>query len=372
MMRKNVQPEKIVQQNYIERDATGVLKGVALIFMFLHHFFNMPENYIEGISYPGLEGFIRIFGEPLQICVAIFAFLTGYFYVFVPKKNVRYSLKRITDVWILYLAFFLLLLIPAAALGCWDASVKNFLLEAIGLYRPTMIFCWYVDFYIVAVLLLPLFHLGARKHIVTAVLLGLVLPFCIVVLLTDRVHIPSKNIEKLVFNLFTWFPCIASGYIFARFGLFEKWFDVLFKRWIKNKGVRIAVDVLLMGIALAGRYFLSQISINISVFTVTFSFNFLLAPLFIYGLLNLYYAVAQKKVFLPLSVLGKYSAGMWFVHCLFFNSCKAYTQPILYFPKNPLLVLLWGLLICLALSFAVTKAVAPLLRLKNKLLFKNP
>lgn len=361
----------MTKRNYIERNATNILKGVALIFMFIHHFFTFPEFYVDGISYPYLEGFARLFSEPFKICVSIFAFLTGYFYVFAKKKNLKYSLKKATDVWITYLAFFLLLLIPAVALGCWDGSVKNFLLEAVGLAKPNMIFCWYVDFYILAILFLPLYHLAAKKHLLTALLIGIAAPICVIAVITDRLHIPYENIEKLVFDFLTWFPCIASGYIFARFGLFEKWFDFLFKRNIKLKGLRIAIYLILMGIAFMGRYYLHEIRFNISIFTVTIPFDFLLAPVFIYGLLNLYYEFPWKKALLPVSVIGKYSLGMWFVHCVFFNICKDYTQPILYFPKNPLLVLLWGLLICLVLSFAVTKAVAPLLKLKNRLLFRN-
>ncbi|MBQ3417945.1 MAG: acyltransferase [Ruminococcus sp.] len=361
----------ITTNNYIERDATDIIKGVALVFMFIHHFFTIPGYYIDGISYPYLEDFSRIFSEPFKICVPIFAFLTGYFYVFTKKKNLKYSLKKGTDVWLTYFCFFLLLLIPAVALGCWDASVKNFLLEAFAIYRPTMKFCWYVYFYIIAILLLPLYHLGAKKHILIAAALGLALPVCVTAVLTDRVGFLSENLVKMLFDILQWFPCVAVGYIVAQYELFEKWFDFLFKRHIKVKGIRIAIYVILMGVAFMGRYFIPSVCFNISIFTVSFSWDFLLVPFFVYGLLNLYYAIPWKKILLPLSVIGKYSLGMWFFHSIFFNSCKEYTQPILYFPKNPILVLLWGLLICFGISFAVTKAIAPLLKLKNRLLFRD-
>ena len=45
-------------------------------------------------------------------------------------------------------------------------------------------------------------------------------------------------------------------------------------------------------------------------------------------------------------LVGRYSLLMWFIHCIFFNNCKDIFQPILYWPRNPILVLLWGISIC--------------------------
>ena len=371
MIHQKENPEMVTKNNYIERDATDIIKGVALIFMFIHHFFTIPDYYIDSISYPYLEGFAKFFIEPFRICVPVFAFLTGYFYVFAKKKNLKYSLRKGTDVWLTYLCYFLLLLIPAILLGCWDASVKNFILEAFAIYKSTMYFCWYVYFYFFAILLLPLYHLGAKKYILAAAFLGLVLPVCIVTIMIDRVSFLSTRTVKIIFDILQWFPCVAVGYIFAQYELFQKWFDFLFKRHIKVKAIRIVIYVILMGAAFIGRHFISSVLFDISIFTVSFSWDFLLVPFFVYGLLNLYYAFPWKKILLPLSVIGKYSLGMGFFHSIFFNSCKEYTQPILYFPKNPILVLLWGLLISLAVSFAMTKAINPLLKLKNRLLFKD-
>ncbi len=367
---KNNTTIKNVGAPYLERDATGIIKGVALVFMFVHHFFTIPSYYVDGIAYPYLEGFAVMFKEPFKICVAIFAFLTGYFYVF-SEKRLRYSLRKSTDVWTSYFVFFLLLLIPAAALGCWDASVKNFVLEAFGIINPTMTFCWYIDFYILSLLLLPLFHMAAKKHIIIAALAGVALPIGVTAAMTGYVHIPNADIEKLVFNFLRWFPCIASGYIFARYELFERCFDVLFKRHIKYKWLRVLIYIILMLITFVGRKYLYNISFNVSIFTFNFSLDFLLAPLFIYGLLNIINAVKHKKLLAPLSIIGKYSMGMWFLHCIFFNTCKEYTQILLFFPRNPILVLIWGLAICLAVSAAVMIPVRWLLKQKNKLFAKQ-
>lgn len=370
-MKQSEQQDRITVNSYIERDVTDIIKGVALVFMFIHHFFTIPSFYIDSIRYDSLSGAAQALSEPFKICVPIFAFLTGYFYVFAKKKSIGYSLKKSTDVWLTYFVFFLLLLIPAAALGCWDASVKSFFLEAFGVHTSVMIFCWYVIFYIISILLLPLYHLAAKRHILIAVLLGLALPMAIRYPVQEFVRIPGEDITGIVNDFLKWFPCIAAGYIAGRYGLFEKVFVPLFSRGIRSKILRALICVILMLIAFMGRYFLPDVSFNISVFTIGFGMDFIYAPMFIFGLVGIVYLIPFRKIFLPLAIIGKYSLGMWFVHCIFFNMCKEYTQPILYFPKNPVLVVLWGLLICLAVSAAVTEALRPLLKLKNKLLFKN-
>ena len=73
-------------------------------------------------------------------------------------------------------------------------------------------------------------------------------------------------------------------------------------------------------------------------------------PLLICGLLKLLELVKWKKALLPLQIIGKYSMLMWFIHGIFFNVSKPFTQPILFWPKNPVLVTMWGLVLCLLLA----------------------
>ena len=59
---------------------------------------------------------------------------------------------------------------------------------------------------------------------------------------------------------------------------------------------------------------------------------------------------------------------MWFLHCIFFNVCSEKTQHILYFPKNPVLVVLFGLLLCYVVSVLVDFGLRFILEKKNKFL----
>ena len=59
-----------------------IIKGIALIMMFFHHFFTFTEFYIDVISYPMLEQVFVFLQQPFKICVSVFAFLTGFFLLF--------------------------------------------------------------------------------------------------------------------------------------------------------------------------------------------------------------------------------------------------------------------------------------------------
>ena len=59
---------------------------------------------------------------------------------------------------------------------------------------------------------------------------------------------------------------------------------------------------------------------------------------------------------------------MWFLHAMFFNCCREYLQPLVYFPRNPLLVMLLGVAVCYVLACLLDFAIKPVLKFKNKYL----
>lgn len=121
---------------YFNKNTTNILKGVMLIFMFIHHFFTFPIWYVEGISYPKLLGFAKIFNVPFKICVPTFAFLTGYFYWVTPDKSFAYSIKKIKGILKDYWGIYIVVLIIAATLGYKDL-ITPVVLETVGLRTPS-------------------------------------------------------------------------------------------------------------------------------------------------------------------------------------------------------------------------------------------
>ena len=93
--------------SFLSKENVGFLKGIAIIFMFIRHFFFYPKIYISGIKFPSLEPFIPIYEKAFD-SVAIFAFITGFTYYFVKKKDINYSIKKIINILITYYVIFLL------------------------------------------------------------------------------------------------------------------------------------------------------------------------------------------------------------------------------------------------------------------------
>lgn len=94
-----------------DRNTTNIIKGIMLTFMFILHFFTMPEEYVAGIAYPNLVGFSIFWNKPLDICVPVFAFLTGYFYHYSSTKDYRYSMKKLKQILIPYWMVYVVLLL---------------------------------------------------------------------------------------------------------------------------------------------------------------------------------------------------------------------------------------------------------------------
>lgn len=360
---------------YIDRNTTAAIKGLALIFMFLHHFFTFPGWYVEGISYPGIFPYVRFFQTPLKMCVVLYAFLTGYFYWFSSRKTLKYSLQKITDVLISYWVAYIPLLLLAVCLGCWQFSVTGFVKELLALERPIMYFCWYVSFYYISMLLLPLLSRMSAKTPLADVCLLLVLPtaaFTILLgILEYEFGIDSGALRELLMNLRSWFPCIAVGYLCGKYSFFETYLEPVAEGFCRGRGK----PLLWLGLCVVSffcrlicpQFRLGGVSVAGYWMDLPFTMDIIYGPLFFYGAVNLLKCIPAKLVQKPLQALGKQSLLMWFLHCVFFNCCKEVTQPVLYFLKNPILVTLFGLAVCYIGAVILDFPLKKLLNLKNKL-----
>lgn len=339
-------------KNFIPRDATNIIKGVAIILMFIHHFFTFPQWHVAGAAFPELYKLAPYLSEPLKICVAIFAFLTGYFYFFSKQKSLKYSVKKSTDVYLSYVFYYLILLLPIFLFKI-GMSAKQIALGFFVIDRSVMIFGWYVAFYILSIFLLPLYDRLSKKASVAVFLVALLVPQVIAAcssILGDK----CGALDDISF-LLSWFPCVASGYIIAKHNTFQQ-FSELIKT--KSKLLRCLAAIVAMILAAAARL-------------VTRNFDFASAALFVWGILEIYNCINRKKLLIPLSLLGKYSLQMWFIHGIFFDICKPYTQSLIFFANRPILVTIWGLFVCFASAFILDYPVKLLTRAKNNLFHLN-
>ena len=344
-----------MQENYIQRSYTNVIKGVALILMFAHHFFTFPDRIVDASDFVIAPWVAQYLHDPLKICVSIFAFLTGYTYYFKEDKSLLDSLRKTLDIYINYVIVLSICVVLGICLGTYQFTVKSLALELLFIDKPNMEFCWYVAFYILAMFILPFYARLARMNSVFAFSVGLVVPYMLVFLLDvikQELEIGALDYLLDIIKYIIWFPCIASGLLFAQENLFFK----MERLFLNRPPLRLAVSLLFVLVLPFCRCKNTQ-------------FDFIYAPLFVFGLIGLVKAI-NIGFLLPVSIIGKYSMLMWFFHCAFFNVSKSITQPVLYYPRFPILVLLWGLILCLVPSYIVSFAAGWITKIKNKVLNK--
>ncbi|MDC7288812.1 hypothetical protein NXH76_13465 [Blautia schinkii] len=101
----------------MNKNATQMIKGIAIIIMIMHHFIVIP--------FTELPYLVTLFGYACKICVAIYAVLSGYGYFFSKEKTVRYGLKKIWRLLQIYWISLFTLFIPAAMAGGGGKSLHG-------------------------------------------------------------------------------------------------------------------------------------------------------------------------------------------------------------------------------------------------------
>lgn len=354
---------------YMDRDTTWAIKGICLILMFVHHFFAFPDYFIEGISYPWIQTFADLFVEPTKICAPAFAFLTGYFYTLNKNRTLRYAIRKITDLYVYYWVIYIVILAFAVITGCWDLSLSGFVFEMAALRMPLMVFCWYVLFYSYSMVLITLLAKQDNSPVEDVIYL-LVLPVTICSVLSGMYL--EGFVDNVIRNIRDWYPCIACGYLCAKYQVFEKFFDRGLAR-CRHTASKVLICLALAVAAAAGRYwwkylYLGSVHIRTVIYPIMLTGDFFLAPMFVYGAARVLQYVKTTVVMKVLQQIGKYSLHMWFLHCIFFNACRNLTQPVLYWPRNPVLVVIWGLILCYIPAVLLDKLIVPVNKLKNRFL----
>lgn len=214
-------------QSFIERDETNIIKGIAIVFMFIHHFFTLPAFWTVSVSkmYFGID--YTMFCSSFKICVPLFAFLTGYFYFYSKNKTLIYSVKKATDLWITYLFVFFCFFIVGMIMGVYEFAFPRFITEMFALTSRTMTHGWYVTFYVGTILLLPVYHKVSEKSDFLAFSLFVIIPHLCSYLfeitpLYDRAPYIKDFIEE-----FFYLQVVAIGYICSKYNILQRLYSIL-------------------------------------------------------------------------------------------------------------------------------------------------
>lgn len=333
----------------ITKDDTKCLKGIALLMMFMLHLFLHPEWILLGISTIAAPNELDKFRKPLGSCVSIFAFVTGWGYACKKNPSFDYSAKKIMvflrDYWIVYAALLMIALLTKTYRG----GVLDVLLEMFALKRPVMWFCWYVEFYILCMLLFPFAVRLMNKKLSFAVVASLIITGSIWVsgkVLPDvtGVHYLKQILQDSRF----YFLIVSSGYICCRYQLFHKSYNMRVERLSRCFQVLVCLGLIVVCMAFQ----------NLG--SIVLLGNMVVIPILIFSLVNLIHILRNKRIwssiFRVLRIIGTHSMNMWFLHGIFFNCSRELFQPLAYPFPHWFLNYLWVLVICLVTSVLIEQA----------------
>ena len=351
----------MMRKSYFDSVTFNSIKGIAIILLFVLHFFASSDLWLPEFCVPSFQVFEKYFSHSLNMCIAMFAFLSGYGFWFNSEKNYSHSAHKAFKVLSVYWKIYFLLFIIAVLTGLYsEFSLENIGLVLIGLDNIHVVgdiiaFHWYLAFYLAIIFLMPAFqYLLARYNNILRDMFYLVIVPVLLFSFFGKLSSSFYCLQRFFVDLILWFPCVGVGYVAARYAVFEM-FDICFYKACKRRVrcFRFIISSIIIILTFYGMYrcpgmvytiksaWILPIVINMSAFYILF---------FIYALTGFLRSIQNYLIQTMLSALGRDSLYMWLLNGIFFNVFKAYTQPILLYPKYALLILIWGLFICFMLT----------------------
>ncbi len=330
--------QKTFQKYRISYNYSMALKGIAVILMVLHHGLGLPgEWFEEGLGFGhiilGERNLYQVAGNPLKLCVSIFAFLTGYSYCIKRQYTFKYGIKK---AWGLLTKYWFVLFFVFYPLGYFISGhipgVKEIIFNTFSIHQRAVSFSWYVLFYVLCMCSLPLLvRLVTGKSPVDFV--GLPILFTVVIWGLDRIVIQKWYLIADMRDYFYWMPIVWIGYLCAYYGVYET---------RKREVNKILCWIILWGIPVLRGMCSEILRMNMDV---------IYAPIFIFAFINIVNEGSKMCVFWEF--FGRYSMYIWFLHALFFwDKTRSFFQPVAYGNKNIVL----SMILLVTFSFAMAVA----------------
>lgn len=301
-------------KNGISKKQSSALYGIAIILMIYHHTFCIPSRlHYDYFSVLGFQ--IDFLGNPLEtilawfckICVAIFAFLTGYgfakkldfskenptkkllsSYVIIAKKLLSFIFKLFL-VLVVFIPLYYFINNREVLFG---EVIKNLF----GLSSSLNGEWWYVNFYIGTCLLLPIFdqifYKEYSKKLEQIIWIFVCIGLLVLWYIFGKYYVPDWKYSIIV----------LEGYLISRFKIFE------FLSNKMNKPIKIISSILILILCIVCRIMLAKDAAYMD------ADIFIISP-FIFALLSL--IPEDGKIEKTLGFLGKFSTFMWLTHTFF-------------------------------------------------------
>lgn len=213
-----------MSDTFITKRDSKLIAGVAILMMMVHHFFGidsylLPEvGYTELLTVRGIS-VERMFAAFGKLCVAIFAFSSGYaiWKMQGDYKSARGNFFRIAkflmSYWVIMALFMVYGLICHDSLPTWKEAALNLVGLDTGPGMPfvNVSFAWYVAFYISLVALSPVFLWVFSTRRAAIDIAGYIA-------VASATFLCSGDLQSIVATM----PAALTGMLVAKYRLFDR------------------------------------------------------------------------------------------------------------------------------------------------------
>ncbi len=179
---------------------SNVLKGLALLFLLIHHLFYIRNGKFDDIEISNGKGIVNMIGLACKVCVPMFVFLSGYGLTAVAERAEKINLKKFYIkrfsklylnywfIWILFVPIGIFFFDITFDKVYGDHTTEKLILDFWGLinitgrlgYNPTW---WFYSCIIILYLVFPFILAGCKNRLFTHLILwvSVALVFCPIV-----------------------------------------------------------------------------------------------------------------------------------------------------------------------------------------------
>lgn len=225
--------------------------------------------------------------------------------------------------------------------GVLQFKISDFILNLFAIRTSYIRIAWYVRYYIILVVSFPIymFALKNKNYNAIGITIRVVLLLALGVVKVGLSFLESGSvILEMLREYVDYTPIVLLGYYFGEVNAYERFFA-------KVKKIRLLNNLFAEMIVFAFVFFARGAVKDI----VLFKADILYTPVIVYILWRFivrYCGLCYELM----SLLGKYSLEIWFLHAIFFIGSES-VQKIAYWPKYSVLILPWTL--CILLPVAV-------------------
>ena len=336
-----------VQNNDIYgKEESKLVAGIAIILMFFHHLFGFPDFLRDDVSWQGLriteEYTIEYaFARFCKICVALFAFNTGYAMyknrnrLMLLNERILRLAKFLISYWVCYFFFIIYGIIVDEPMPDFINAVRNMFGINCNQTHPfvSVSFAWYVSFYIICILLSPfIIKIFNGKYIIRDIVVLIAVRVSLSIIQLFHIQCLS-GLEKDIWPLFI----VSASYLTAKYEVLGK----IKKISIPPFGLLFC----LLMVCIIGAYLrIMNLAGSIT--------DFVEALIIVFIAINLSEKTVLRFAKKYLIFLGSYSMLLWFMHCLFFTASRP-LQRLLYVSETPFVILVMAFMITIPLCLFI-------------------